>query len=678
MSSPRAKEAAAVRIAALVIDINRHLRLYHVEDRPELSDAEYDGLLRELVDLEAAHPELKRPDSPTERIGAPPADGFEQVAHVVPMLSLDNAMGSDEMRAFDERVRRVLEIEGDVAYVGEPKLDGAGIELVYSKRRLVAGVTRGDGRVGEDVTANLRFCQTIPLVLSEAAPTGRLSVRGEVTLPVAGFERLNRNRLAGGLEPFANPRNAAAGSLRQLHDIDTDRLRALDFRAYQVAEGLPAGVTSQCEILEQLTAWGFSISPDTQLCPNADAVVAYHEKILAGRNAQPIEIDGTVIKVDQLTQQRELGTLTRAPRWAIAFKFPPQQETTVVEKIEVQVGRTGALTPVARLTPVHVGGVTVSSASLHNQDEIDRKDVRVKDTVLVQRAGDVIPQIVMVVLDKRPKGTRRYRLPKVCPVCGDAAVRLEDEVVTRCPNIDCPAQLVNNLRHFASRGALDVEGLGDKMVVQLVDNDLVARLSDLFTLDAETLLKLERMGEKSANNFVASLDRARETTLSRFLIALSIRHVGQGVAELLAGQFGDLPPMLAATREEFEAIEGIGPTIAESVAAFFADERNTQEIARLTELGVRWAIAEPAAPGGDALAGKTFVLTGGLASMTRDEAKRLIQQQGGKVTGSVSKKTSYVVVGTDPGSKAQKAAELEIEVLDEEGLVELLSSVGLD
>lgn len=673
MSSPRAREDAAIRIAALVTDINRHLRLYHVEDRPQISDAEYDHLYRELVALETAHPELKHPDSPTERVGAPPSEGFAQVAHAVPMLSLDNAMGSDEMRAFDERVRRVLEIEGDVSYVGEPKLDGAGIELIYEQRRLQVGVTRGDGRVGDDVTANLRLCQTIPLLLTDAAPTGRLSVRGEVTLPVAGFVRLNRNRLEGGFEPFANPRNAAAGSLRQLHDIDTDRLRALDFRAYAVAEGLPDSVSSQSEILERLTAWGFSVSPDIELCPNAEAVVDYHEKILAGRNEQPIEIDGTVIKVDRLDQQRELGTLTRAPRWAIAFKFPPQQETTVVEKIEIQVGRTGALTPVARLTPVHVGGVTVSSASLHNQDEIDRKDVRAKDTVVVQRAGDVIPQIVKVVVEKRPKGTRRYRLPSHCPVCGAAAVRLEDEVVTRCPNIDCPAQLVNNLRHFASRGALDVEGLGDKMVAQLVDNQLVERLSDLFTLDTQALSKLERMGEKSASNLVAGLERARETTLSRFLIALSIRHVGEGVAELLAGQFGDLPPMLTATREEFEAIEGIGPTIAESVAAFFADERNTQEIARMQELGVHWPTTEPAAPGGDALAGKTFVLTGGLATMTRDEAKRRIQQQGGKVTGSVSKKTSYLVVGTDPGSKAQKAEELEIEILDEEGLVKLLS-----
>ncbi len=673
MSSSRSREKAAARIAALVTELNLHLRLYHVEDQPQISDAEYDDLYRELVDLENAFPELKQPDSPSERVGAPPATGFTQVAHRVPMLSLDNAMGSDEMRAFDERVRRVLEIEGDVPYLGEPKLDGAGIELVYEKRRLVVGVTRGDGRVGEDVTSNLRFCQTVPLALNDSAPTSRLSVRGEVTLPVAAFERLNRNRLEAGSEPFANPRNAAAGSLRQLHDIDTDRLRALDFRAYAVAEGLPGNVVRQSEILECLTAWGFSVSPDVELCPNAEAVVAYHEKILASRNTQPIEIDGTVIKLDRLDQQRELGTLSRAPRWAIAFKFPPQQETTVVESIEVQVGRTGALTPVAKLSPVHVGGVTVSSASLHNQDEIERKDVRVKDTVVVQRAGDVIPQIVKVVIEKRPKGTRRYRLPSHCPVCGDAAVRLEDEVVTRCPNIDCPAQLVNNLRHFASRGALDVEGLGEKMVAQLVESGLVARMSDLFRLDADMLGKLERMGEKSASNLVASIARARDTTLSRFLIALSIRHVGEGVAELLAGQFGDIAPILAATQEELEAIDGVGPTIAESLAAFFADERNRQEIAQMQQLGVHWPTAEPAAPGGDALKGKTFVLTGGLATMTRDEAKRLIQQQGGKVTGSVSKKTSYVVVGTDPGSKAKKAEELEIEILDEEGLVKLLS-----
>jgi DNA ligase (NAD+) len=674
MSSSRKQPSTAARIDALVGELNRHGRLYYLEARPEISDAEYDAMYRELVAIEAANPKLRRADSPTRRVGAPPGQGFASVEHRVPMLSLDNAMGAAAMLAFDERVRRALELEDEIEYLAEPKLDGAGIELVYEAGQLVVGSTRGDGRVGEDVTGNLRLCETIPLALRGAGRAGeRVSVRGEVTLPIAGFERLNAARLKRGLEPFANPRNAAAGSLRQLHDIDRDRLRALDFRAYAIEEGLPDGSKTQSEVIEKLEAWGFEVSPDTQVCKNAGAVIRFHEQLLAGRNDQPIEIDGTVVKVNRLALQRELGTLTRAPRWAIAFKFPPQQETTVVDGIEVQVGRTGALTPVARLAPVHVGGVTVTSASLHNQDEIDRKDVRVGDTVVVQRAGDVIPQIVMVVRDKRPAKTRRFKLPARCPVCKAATVRLEDEVVTRCPDLDCPAQLKNNLCHLASRGALDVEGLGEKLVEQLVERGDVKRLSDVFALDAETLTMLERMGEKSAANLVASIERAKTTTLSRFAIALGIRHVGEGVAELLAAHFGDLDPILAASREELEAIEGVGPTIAESLAAFAADKRNKAEISRMRQLGVNWPIAERAPADGDALVGKTFVVTGTLTNMTRDEAKRRIRAQGGKVTGSVSKKTDYVVVGADPGSKAAKAQELEIEILDEDGLTQLLA-----
>jgi DNA ligase (NAD+) len=671
--------SAARRIDELVEALERHGRLYYVEDRPEISDAEYDALYRELEALEAEHPELRRADSPTGRVGAPPGQGFASVEHRVPMLSLDNAMDAAEMLAFDERVRRVLELEGEIEYLAEPKFDGAGVELVYEAGQLVVGSTRGDGRMGEDVTGNLRLCKTIPSSLRSGTPFGeRVSVRGEVTLPIAGFERLNAARLERGLEPFANPRNAAAGSLRQLHDIDRDRLRALDFRAYAVEEGLPSDAKSQFEVVETLKAWGFESSPDTQVCKNAQAVIHFHERLLDRRNDQPIEIDGTVVKVNRLDLQRELGTLTRTPRWAIAFKFPPQQKTTVVEGIEVQVGRTGALTPVARLAPVHVGGVTVTSASLHNQDEIDRKDVRVGDTVLVQRAGDVIPQIVMVVTDKRPAKTRRFKLPKRCPVCKSATIRLEDEVVTRCPDLDCPAQLKNNIRHLASRGALDIEGLGEKLIDQLVERGDVKRLSDVFALDAETLMALERMGEKSAANLIASLDRAKTTTLARFAIALGIRHVGEGVAELLAAHFGDLDPILAASREELEAVEGVGPTIAESLAAFAADKRNAAEIARMRELGVNWPTAERAPAGGDALAGKTFVVTGTLANMTRDEAKRRIRAQGGKVTGSVSKKTDYVVVGADPGSKATKAQELEIETLDEAGLLGILAGSDSD
>jgi len=673
MPRSRKPSAAASQIDALVDALNRHIRLYYLEDRPEISDAEYDELYRELETLEAEHPELRRADSPTGRVGAPPGQGFAAVEHRVPMLSLDNAMDAAEMRAFDERVRRMLDIDDAIEYLAEPKLDGAGIELVYEAGKLVVGSTRGDGRVGEDVTANLRLCKTIPAALRKGTRFGkRVSVRGEVTLPIATFERLNASRLERDLEPFANPRNAAAGSLRQLHDIDRDRLRALDFRAYAIEEGLPKDRKNQSDVVATLEDWGFQVSPDIEVCEDVEAVIRFHDQLLARRNDQPIEIDGTVIKVNRLDLQRELGTLTRAPRWAIAYKFPPQQKTTVVEAIEVQVGRTGALTPVARLAPVHVGGVTVTSASLHNQDEIDRKDIRVGDTVVVQRAGDVIPQIVMVVKEKRPAKTRRYRLPTHCPVCKAATVRLEDEVVTRCPDLDCPAQLKNNIRHLASRAALDIEGLGEKLIDQLVERGDVERLSNVFALDAETLATLERMGEKSAANLIANLERAKTTTLARFLIALGIRHVGEGVAELLATHFGDLDPILAASREELEAVEGIGPTIAESVEAFAADARNAAEIARMRKLGVKWTVGKRAQSEGDALAGKTFVVTGTLAGMTRDEAKRRIRAQGGKVASSVSKKTDYAVVGADPGSKASKARELGIEILDEAGFIKIL------
>jgi len=661
------------RIDFLVHEIDRHNRLYYLDDRPEISDAEYDRLLRELRELEHAHPELRRPDSPTQRVGAPPSEGFAEVRHLVPMLSLDNAMDADEMRSFDDRVRRELEHEEPIEYLGEPKLDGAGVELVYETGRLTVGSTRGDGHVGEDVTANLRLCPSIPLVLATRSPVPeRVSVRGEVILPIARFERLNERRLERGLEPFANPRNAAAGALRQLHDIDTRRLRSLEFRAYAIGEGAPDDVTTQAGILATLEAWGFGVSPESETCRGVDALIAYHERRLAARDRMQLEIDGSVAKVNRRDYQAELGTLTRSPRWAIAFKFPPQQETSVVEAIEAQVGRTGALTPVARLKPVRVGGVTVTYASLHNQDEIDRKDVRVHDTVVVQRAGDVIPQIVKVVLSKRPRRTRRYRLPARCPVCRAETLRLEGEAVTRCPNLDCPAQLKNNLRHLASRGALDVEGLGDKLVDQLVERGLVRRFSDVFRLDAETLAGLERMGEKSAANLVTSLERAKRTSLARFLIALGIRDVGEGVAELIASHFGDLDPILKASREELEAIQGVGPTIAESVERFFADPRNAAEVGELRDLGVRWEVSPPKPRGDGPLAGKTFVLTGGLAGMTRTRARKRIQELGGKVTSAVSKKTDYVVAGADPGGKLEKAQQLGVEVLDEAALEKLL------
>jgi DNA ligase (NAD+) len=663
------------RIDHLADELNRHSRLYHVYDRPEISDAEYDRLMRELEALEAAWPNLRRPDSPTQRVGPAAAEGFARVPHRIPMLSLDNAMDESEMRAFDERVRRILASDAPLAYAGEPKLDGAGVELVYESGRLTVGATRGDGRVGEDVSANLRLVLTIPLVLADRGPKAPryLSVRGEVILPIAAFERLNAKRADLGEEPFANPRNAAAGSLRQLHDIDRGRLRSLEFRAYAIGEGVPAAVRTQMQVLAALRGWGFVVSPESRLCKSIDEAIAYHAQMLKKRNELPIESDGTVFKVDRLDLQSEIGELPRSPRWAIAYKFPPQQETTVVEAIGVQVGRTGALTPVAKLRPVRVGGVTVSNASLHNQDELDRKDVRVGDTVLVQRAGDVIPQIVLVVKEKRPRGTHPFHLPSKCPVCGGLVVRLAGEAVTRCTNLDCPAQLKNNVLHMASRGALDIDGLGEKLVDQLVDRGLVKRVSDVFTLDQDTLAGLERMGEKSAANLVAALERAQDTTLPRFLLALGIGHVGETVADLLARHFRDLDPLMHASIEEIDAVPGIGGTIAESVARFFTDPRNAAEVSRLRQLGLRWPKGSPGPPREGPLVGKTFVLTGTLEAMTRDQAKTRIEAAGGRVAGSVSRRTDYVVAGAEAGSKLAKAQELGITILDETGLQAILS-----
>ena len=671
-----ARRRAEGRIAELEQAIDRANRLYYQQDRPEISDAEYDRLLRELQELEGRYPDLRRPDSPTRRVGAPPAEGFRAVTRRVPMLSLENAMDEAEMRAFDERVRRVLATDSPVEYAGEPKLDGAGVELVYADGELEVGSTRGDGRTGEDVTANLRHVRGIPLALRgrKGGRPGRVSVRGEVVLPLAAFRRLNEARVARDEEPFANPRNAAAGALRQLHDVDLRRLGALEFRAYAIADGLPGAVRAQMGVLEQLAEWGFTVSPECARCKDVDAAIAYHAKLLAQRDRLPIEVDGTVFKVNRLDLQAEIGELPRSPRWAIAFKFPPQQERTVVEAIEVQVGRTGALTPVAKLRPVPVGGVTVSSASLHNQDEVDRKDVREGDTVVVQRAGDVIPQIVEVVKAKRPARTHAFQLPKHCPVCGAATVRLEGEAVTRCPNLDCPAQLKNNVLHFASREALDIDGLGEKIVDQLVDRGLVKRPSDVLGLDAATLSGLERMGEKSAANLAQALSRAKETSLVRVLIALGIRHVGAGVAQLLADHFGDLSPLVEASREELEAVPGVGPTIAESVARFFADRHNRAEVERLRSLGVRWPKAARSRARTGPLAGKTLVLTGGLSGMTREEAKERITAAGGRVSSSVSKKTNFVVAGEDPGSKLQRAQELNVKVIDEAELSRLLGS----
>ena len=677
-----ALDRARAQIEDLTQQIRHHDALYYQRDTPEITDLEYDALRRELIALETRYPSLVLRDSPTQQVGAPPAEGFKTSAHRSPMLSLDNAMNEDEMRAFDARIRRLLDEPGPIEFMAEPKLDGSAIELIYEGGRLVQGLTRGDGQTGEDVTTNLRHVPSIPAKLAgqRAGLPEIASIRGEVVLPLAAFERLNSARGERGLRPFENPRNAAAGSLRQIHDIDSERLRSLEFRAYGLEEGRPAELERQSELLERLGVWGFLISPEIGLCRGVEEAIAFHAALLEKRGHLPIEIDGTVFKVDSFDEQAELGTLARAPRWAIAFKFPPEQAETVLEGIEVQVGRTGALTPVARLRPVRVGGVTVSNASLHNQDELDRKDVRVGDRIFIQRAGDVIPQVVRVRLDRRwqalAEGLELVRpsLPRQCPVCAAETVRLEGESVTRCPNLDCPAQLKNNLTHLAGRNALDIDGLGEKLVDQLVEAGLVRRLSDVFSLEEETLVGLDRMGAKSAANLVAAIDRARKTTLSRFLVALGIRHVGETVAELLTSRLGHLDALLEADREQIAAIEGIGPVIAESVVRFTRDPSNREEIERFRTLGVEVeaAAARTAGESGDALLeGSTFVLTGTL-SVARGEIKRRIEAAGGKVTGSVSRKTDYVVAGSDPGTKVQKATELGVPILDEEGLEALL------
>ena len=682
--SPKASSKAATakrRMEQLADELDRHSRRYYIEDRPEIADAEYDELFRELQFLEEEHPEWARANSPTQRIGSPPAEGFKSLPHLSPMLSLDNAMDEAELRAFVDRVARLLDRSDEASnepMIGEPKLDGAGVELIYRDGRFDAGLTRGDGTVGEDISANLRQILSVPMQLDGSA--GKLpelvSVRGEVVLPIAAFKRLNAKRMKLELEPFANPRNAAAGGLRQLHDIDVERLRSLEFRAYALEEGRPKELETQLLILAQLESWGFLVSPECTLCKDFQSAVAFHQKQLAARDSLPIEIDGTVFKINNLALQVELGSLSRTPRWAIAFKFPPEQATTRLVDIEAQVGRTGALTPVAKLEPVQVGGVVVSNTSLHNQDEIDRKDLRIGDRVVVQRAGDVIPQIVRVILADRPTGKsvpERYRLPTNCPVCGNATLRLVGESVTRCPNIDCPAQLKNNVWHLASRGALDIDGLGQKIIDQLVDLEYVTRLSDLFALERQSLVELERMGGKSADNLMNSLAKARETTFARFLIALGIRHVGATIAEILADAFVDLGGLMEATASDIAGIEGLGPTIAESVASFFSDPHNRAEVERMVELGVRWKTPSQVQGERSAqpLVGKTFVLTGSL-SAPRDHFKERIVLAGGKVTGSVSSKTDFVVAGEKPGSKVTKAQKLGVEILDEAALTKLL------
>ena len=665
------EEDATARARALRREIEYHSYRYYVLDDPEIPDAEYDRLMRELQALETEHPSLVTPDSPTQRVGAAPLEAFAEVEHRVPMLSLENALDEEEMRAFDRRVRERLGRQ-DIRYVGEPKLDGLAIGLVYEQGALTRGATRGDGRRGEDVTAQVRTIRSVPLRLRGSGWPALLEVRGEVVMPKSGFEAVNAKARADGGKSFANPRNAAAGSLRQL-DPRITAARPLKLFCYGVGaiEGGSLAPT-QSESLRRLSEWGLCISPELKLLQGVEACIAYHREIEARRDALDYEIDGVVLKVEDLADQQALGFVSRAPRWAIAYKFPAREELTRVLAVEFQVGRTGAMTPIARLEPVFVGGVTVSNATLHNMDEVARKDVRPGDTVYVRRAGDVIPEIVRVLPERRPPEARPVELPPVCPICGSTVIRAEGEVVARCTGgLYCPAQRKEAIRHFASRRALDIEGLGEKLIDQLVDLGLVRTPADLYRLDADSLAGLERMGEKSAANLLLALERSRETRLERFLYALGIRDVGESTARALALHFGSLEAVEEAAEEELTRVSDVGPVVAAQVYAFFRQPHNREVIAGLIAAGVSWPPVERAATAARPLAGKTIVITGAL-SRPRERIKQELIALGARVAGSVSGKTDYLLAGEDAGSKLDKARALGVRVLTEEGLAELV------
>jgi DNA ligase (NAD+) len=661
---------AQQRITELREQIHRHDYLYYVEARPEISDVEYDRLMAELRRLEGEFPELVTPDSPTQRIGGTPVEAFKTVEHRVAMLSLDNATTPDDLREFEARISRALPGQR-FSYVAEPKIDGLGVALLYERGRLVRGATRGDGRMGEDITPNLRTIRSVPVILrGRLAASPDLEVRGEVFMPRADFEALNRSLEESGEATFANPRNAAAGAVRQKDPAATAR-RPLDIFLYHVsrAEGLTFSTYGQT--LQALSEAGFKTNPRTEPCASVDDVIAYCARLESERDALGYDADGAVVKVDSLEQQRRLGSTTHHPRWAVAFKFAARQATTVVQAIEVNVGKTGALTPVAKLEPVELAGVTIRNVSLHNEDEVRRKDVRVGDTVLIERAGDVIPYVIQVIASKRPEPSAPYRFPDRCPACGGLAFRPEGEAYWRCMNSACPAQLKERLRHFGSRRAMDIEHLGESTLEQLVDGKRVQDFADLYTLTVEEVAELERFAEKSAENLVAAIAASKTRGLSRLLHALGIRLVGERVAAVLASRFGTMENVMRASAEELGALHGVGPHIAKSLTTFFADETNRAVIARLAAAGVVMRESGHEEDRPRPLAGKTFVLTGTLPTLTREAAREFIERRGGRVSGSVSKKTNYVVVGEAPGSKADDARRLGVAILDEAALLAL-------
>ncbi|MBX9905212.1 MAG: NAD-dependent DNA ligase LigA [Burkholderiales bacterium] len=691
-------DALRERVARLRREIEQHNHRYYVLDTPSIADAEYDRLFRELQSLEAAHPELISTDSPTQRVGAAPLAEFAPAPHRQPMLSLNNAFATDEVEAFDRRVREALGRE-DIEYAVEPKFDGLAISLIYENGRFVRGATRGDGYTGEDVTVNLRTIRSIPLQLTQSPAPQSLEVRGEVLMLRADFERLNQQQQAQGGKLFVNPRNAAAGSLRQL-DPRITAGRKLTFFAYGLGTAeLPVQLQSHSQVIDFIDKNGFRVARERDVVRGAAGLLNYYRRIGEARAGLPYDIDGVVYKVNSLTAQQQLGHVARAPRFAIAHKFPAEEATSVVQGIDVQVGRTGTLTPVARLQPVFVGGVNVTNATLHNIDQVRTKDVHVGDTVIVRRAGDVIPEVVRVVMEKRPAEVQSFEMPELCPVCQSRVERIESEAAYRCTGgLYCPAQRKQALLHFASRRAMDIEGLGEKLVDQLVDLDLIATPADLYDsehLTLEKLAGLERMAKKSAENIIAAIEKSRRTTLARFIYALGIYHVGEEISRLLASHFDTLDALLAAdwdalisekellqkenTKRRAKGLEieepllaGIGPEIMRSVATFLRQPHNLEVIERLIERGVTFERQQTVSAGG--LTGKTFVLTGALPGLSRDEAKARIEAAGGKVTGSVSKKTDFVVAGSDAGSKLDKAQALGIRIIDEQQLIALLES----
>ena len=658
--------------------ITEHNYQYYVLDDPRVPDAEYDRLFRELQDLEAQYPDIVTPDTPTRRVGASVETTFEEVVHRIPMLSLDNAFSDEELRDFDRRVRDRLKTEEDIEYVCEPKLDGLAVSLHYESGVLTRAATRGDGYTGEDITANIRTIPSVPLRLRGDNVPELVEVRGEVYMPREGFETLNKRLADKGEKTFVNPRNAAAGSLRQKKPTVTAR-RPLELCAYSVAledeSRLPA---THWEGLQQVGAWGFRINPEMRRATGAEDCLQAYNELMDKRASLPYEIDGIVFKVNSLALQRQLGFVSRAPRWAIAQKFPAQEELTVIEDVEFQVGRTGAITPVARLKPVFVGGVTVSNATLHNMDEIQRLGVRIGDTVFVRRAGDVIPQVVKVVAERRPDNAREVQLPDACPVCQSDIVQIEGEVVARCSGgLFCPAQRKEAIRHYASRKALDIEGLGDKWIDILVDRELVTTVADLYLLKKADLTGLERMGDKSAGNLIDAIDRSRHPVLWKFLYALGIREVGEATAKALASHFGTLEAIGEADEDALQSVPDVGPIVAGHIRSFFDQTHNQETIQALKDAGVQWQTEEITASE-KPLKGETWVLTGSLSDMTRDDAKAKLESLGAKVAGSVSGKTSCVVAGEAAGSKLTKAENLGVPVMDESAFVEFLGTHGLE